>query len=144
MTESDKDRYYKRVKERHFWASLGLILFKLSLGVLIIITVVDLIVSLPVMLTYNLIGICVTVLLLGIFVGLLFGRLGWSKSRPLDFLFNRLSIIFVLFGTIILFMTDSQDQFYPFVLLLLGVILTLLGWYFHSPAPNDPRIDKNW
>jgi hypothetical protein len=139
-----QERYYKRVMERHFWAKLGLPLFifgfaciVLSVGTIFFngsFTIVRLVSSI------GFGGITI-----GGFSMILFGRLGWSKSKLVDLLLNRLSVILIIASQFLVVIhlglgytskTIQEDS----IVTIVGVILALLGIFFHSRPLDDPRI----
>jgi hypothetical protein len=72
---------------------------------------------------------------LGFVTALILGRVGWSKHKFVDFLFNRFPILLVILG----FGIDVVQAFfwgsagYGYVVVLVGVILVLFGIRFSSP-----------
>lgn len=97
---------------------------------------------------YNLVGISFSGMMLGAFFGLFFARLGWSKSRVVDLLFNRLSIILIIASQIISTIQISvlgntlEETNYTIIMLFVGIALVLLGMRFHSPTGEHSRIER--
>lgn len=137
------NRHYRRVKERHFWAHFGFI--SGVSGFVIILLATGLIFFGIV--TYSLISIGLVALFFGGFSVVLFGRLGWSESILIDFVLNRLSIISIIVGLILVWLelnsTYLSNQSCYMIFFIAGIILALLGMLFQSPVPDDPRIIKD-
>ena len=76
----------------------------------------------------------------------MFGRLGWSESKFIDFFLNRLSVILIITSQILIVIhlslgytskTIQKDA----IATIVGIVLVLLGIFFHSPTVDDPRIE---
>ena len=137
------NRHYRRVKERHFWAHFGFIIGVSGLVIILLGTgfiFFDIVI-------YPLISIGLIALFFGGFSVVLFGRVGWSESILIDFVLNRLSIISIIVGLILVWLklnsTYLDDQSYYMIFFIVGIILAILGMLFQSPVPDDPRIIKD-
>lgn len=133
---NDPEKFYKRVQERHFWFRFGSILLIIGFS-LIGLLVITIFVDTPFITVKFLTHISIFGILLGSFCTLLFGRLGWSRSKFLDLLFNRLSIILIIVSIVssvihagIGYSLEPID--YNQVVLIVGVILALFGIRFQS------------
>jgi uncharacterized membrane protein len=150
MTENgnNKDRYYRRVEERHFWARLGVVLLIFCASIFVVSTIMSFVIDIPFILYYNLVGVSISGMILGALFAILLARLGWSKSRLLDLLFNRVGIVFIITGQVLSTLQISMgysldDTNYTVAMLIAGVILVLFGIRFHSPTLEDPRIEPH-
>jgi len=139
--ESSKKRYYKRIRERHLWVKFGLPLFVFGFSCIILsIAAIFLNVSFSVVRTMSSIGF--GGFIIGVFALVLFGRLGWSESRVVDFLLNRVGVILIIFGqTLIVIHLSlgyaSEVLQKDSISIIVGTVLVLLGIVFHSPYVDD-------
>jgi hypothetical protein len=145
---NNKERYYRRVKERHFWARLGVGLLIFFSSLFIVSTIATFVIDIPFILYYSLVGVSFSGMILGALSAILLARLGWSESRLLDLLFNRISIVLILSSQVLSTAQISMgysltDTNYTVAILIVGVILVLFGMRFHSPVVEDPRIQYN-
>jgi hypothetical protein len=132
-----QEQFYKRIKERHLWARSGWILLIVSFAIFIVL-VISFFLGVP----FDLFYILLNISLLGIFLGsiftLLLSRLGWSKSKSIDFTLNRLSILLILGGIMAMVLSSTFYAKFPHWMsygqgvALIGVILVLLGIRFQS------------
>ncbi|MBE7467771.1 MAG: hypothetical protein HS114_01345 [Anaerolineales bacterium] len=147
--ESDKERYYRRVQERHFWVRFGVLLLVSCSSLFVISTIISFIINIPFPLYYNLVGVTFTGMILGALFSLFLARLGWSKSKLLDLLFNRVSIVLIIISPIWAMMQISiwrksvEETNYTIAVLVVGIILNILGMRFHSPIVEDFRVKSN-
>jgi len=131
-----KQSYRNRVKQRviyfrvgMFAAALGFILFVTTLGASFY--------GLPV---YR---IALFLFSIGALCTLLFSRAGWSENPMLDLFLNRISILIAVVGLgIFLLGVNSLG----ILLTGIGLVLVILGVYFHSPVPlvQMLEVDPNW
>lgn len=142
--EKNKERYFGRVRERHLWAKLGLPLFAFGLGC-IILSLGAIFFNYSFAFTRLMSSIGFGGITIGGFCMVLFGRLGWSESKIVDLLLNRLSIVLIIGSQILVVIHLSLK--YPseiiqrdFIVTIVGVILAVLGIFLHSPA-DDSRIE---
>jgi len=138
VSQSNQVKFEQRVRERHFWFRLGE--YFLVIGT---ITFVILMITSYLLLSYSMLKKLRTVslylVLLGAIFAFIFSRIGWSKFSLVDLLLNRLSMVFIVGGTTlevgnVLFEGSlyPHDISYGYGTSIVGVILWLLGLYFHS------------
>lgn len=139
--EINRERYYKRVKERYFWVKTGEVFVTIG-AVLLVLLLVS-----PFSMSYVLGNTGLFFVVTGSVFALLFGRLGWSESIFLDFLFNRVNIFLVIFSQIldtihIWLGHPMETRRYAFFIFIIGIALAIFGIMCHSPTVDDPRLDK--
>lgn len=136
----NEERIQKRVKERYLWSRVGWVAFVLGFGLAILSVLSSIFLDMP----FNLFDKLIDISLFGIFLGviclLLLSRLGWSKSKQIDFLLNRLSIslmiIGVMIGTVFSDIVPNSASYGP-CLGFVGAILALFGMRFQSSIEGD-------
>lgn len=132
------EKYQRRLKERAFWIRLGWILL-ISGFTLLLLATGGTFFNMPFALVSILDTISVPAIIAGVIFILLLGRLGWSHSKWMDLLFNRLSIVLITVSLILSAIyihgglglrLDPVD--YAQIMLIIGIILAVLGIRFQS------------
>lgn len=138
--ENNREKFYKRVQERHLWLRLGWILLVSGFSLLIL-TAVSSFLDMPFSLVKPLIGISLLGIILGSVFSLLLARLGWSKSMLVDLIFNRLSIILIIISQVTGVLLTNLGYIlepidYTQVMLIIGIVLVILGIRFQSSTED--------
>lgn len=138
--ENNRERFYNRVKERRFWLRFGWVLLGSGFSLLVL-TAIGSFLDMPFSLVKPLVGTSLSGIILGSVFSLLLSRLGWSKSKPVDLIFNRLSIVLIISSQVIGVMQANlgytlEPIDYTQVMLIIGIILILLGICFQSSTEN--------
>lgn len=138
---NSKKRYYRRIKERYLWVKLGWPFFVFGFFC-IVISVLMVFFDIDFFVVKVVSSIGYGGIILGGFSMVLFGQLGWSESKSIDFLLNRLGVVLIItsqvFIVIQLILEHSFDtiQKYSFVTIV-GIVLILLGMFFHPPVDDS-------
>jgi hypothetical protein len=129
--------YHKRVKQRVFFARLGLAVaiiagacFLLSLALLLFTDVYPTLLNI-------LVGISQYCISFGIVFAIVFGRLGWSEHAFVDFLLNRASIVFTVLGFILIVIGDIG--YHSSTLIWAGCIIGGVGIIFALVGIRIPQ-----
>jgi hypothetical protein len=102
-------------------------------GSSLIITTIGLFTNLiPPTLDVSLVNVSMFCILLGGVFTMFLGRLGWTESKVLDILFNRLSIFLILLGLISQFSDKLLPSGVGYGVFITGIILILLGMRFQT------------
>ena len=142
--KNSKERYYKRVKERHLWVKLGLPLFVFGFGCIIFsISAIFFNVSFTIVRVGSSIGF--GGIAIGGFSMVLFGRLGWSESKLIDLLLNRLSTVLIIGSQLLAVIHLSLGYTSEIIqkdlaATVVGVVFSLLGIFFNSPPVDASRV----
>lgn len=138
--ENNRERFYNRVKERRFWLRFGWVLLGSGFSLLILTTIGSFI-DMPFSLVNPLTGMSIGGIILGSVFSLLLSRLGWSKSKPIDIIFNRFSIVLIISSQVLAVMNANlgytlEPVDYTQVMLIAGIVLILLGIRFQSSTED--------
>lgn len=153
MNNEQRTRFIQRVKERYIWMIAGRILGAIGMGMFIITIIIGFLIGnlIPLSffdLNYKMIGISILIFFYGVFFSFL-GEMGWSKSRILDFLLNRLSSLFIVLGMIAQSLAPPfvtiwpEGVFYGSVMVAIGLVLFFLGLYLSNTKEAVDTISKD-
>jgi hypothetical protein len=130
------------VKERHIWFRIGWITIVLGGVILLLTTIAFFVNELSGKYLSSLVNVSAFCISLGGIILIFFSRVGWHKSKFMDVVFNRLSLILIIFGFLLSFFFPYLSKEAGFILVGLGVILLLLGVRYQSVV-TDGEKDEN-
>lgn len=84
----------------------------------------------------NLVVFALCTICFGIFFTLIFGRIGWHDNKILDFLLNKISVLFTVAGIAIVILANAFQVSDGILIIglgtsILGFFMGLLGIHFH-------------
>lgn len=137
-----KREYGRRVEQRTLLARLGLAVAIIAGAGFIISIMLLLFTDLSSEQLNGLVGVSQYGISFGLLFALVFGRLGWSEHVIIDFLLNRISIVFVVTGFVVIIVGDIQYHSSSLIWVgaILGgggILLALLGIRYQTIPSND-------